>query len=141
MAFFEFIHFSGIIIGFGAIADLSGFARSQYWFFDEYPVVPDLDKTGIGLGMNSIHFAIVAAAVLSVVLACLSSIVISLNKAQVTLAIVGILLVVFALAMSGVRSAWISLPFVFIISFAFSSWPIKAKSSVFALWVSGFVLA
>ncbi len=131
---------SGIIIGFGAIADLTGFARSQYWLFDKYPVVPNLDTVGIGLGMNSIHFAIVAAAVLSVVLACLSSIYISLNKTQVILAIAGILFLVFALAMSGVRSAWISLPFVFIIPFAFSSWSIKEKSSVFALLIIGFVI-
>lgn len=131
---------SGVVVGLGAIADVSGFSRSQYWFFDEYPTVPDLVNVGIGLGMNSIHFGIVAAALLAVLVANLSVTAAGTNKFEIILAVVSILFLGFALAMSGARSGWISLPIIFFISFILSSWPIKIKLLVFALLVLGLLL-
>ena len=130
---------SGIIIGLCAIADLTGFARSQFWYFDEYPSEPDLVTLGIDLGMNSIHFGIVCAAWLAVVVANLGIIVASLNKIEIALAVVSILFLSFALAMSGARSGWISLPFVFFIPFVLSSWSTKTKLLVFMVLALGFI--
>ena len=131
---------SGIIIGFGAIADLTGFARSRFWFFDEYPVQPNLDTIGIGLGMNSIHFGIVIAALLAVVIACLTMMVTRVSKVELVIALASILFLCCALVMSGARSAWLSIPLLFIIPLAFSPWSIRLKVSVFALLVLGLVL-
>ena len=131
---------SGIIIGLGAIAELSGFASSQFWLFDEYPNEPNLDTVGIGLGMNSIHFGIVCAALLAVVVANLSTTVISLTKIEVTLSVISILFLSFALAMSGARSGWVSLPFIFFIPFVLSSWSIKTKLLVFMMFILGFII-
>ncbi len=130
---------SGIIIGFCAIADLSGFARSRFWLFDEYPGEPNLVTVGIGLGMNSIHFAIVTVALLATVIAYFSMSLTRINKVEITLAIISILFLIFALAISGGRSGWISLPFVFIIPFVLSSWSVKMKLSVFVLLILGLI--
>ena len=132
---------SGIIIGLGAIADLSGIARSQFWLFDEYPDEPNLTTVGIGLGMNSIHFAIVTVSLLATVIAYLSMAANRNNKIEIALAVISILFLLFALAMSGGRSAWISLPFVFILPIVMSSWSAKVKLSFFMLLVLVLALA
>jgi len=131
---------SGLVIGFGAIADLTGFARSQFWYFDEYPVQPNLDTWGIGLGMNSIHFGIVTAALLAMVVVSLGMTATRMNKFEITLSIISMVFLCFALAMSGARSAWISLPFIFIIPFVLSPWLTRYKISFFVLLVFGLVL-
>lgn len=130
---------TGIIIGFGAIADSSGFARSKYWIFDEYPDVPNFDTVGIGLGMNSIHFAIVTASILAIVVSSLTIAAKKFNKLEIILIVISILFLSFALAMSGGRSAWISVPFIFGIPFLLSNLSVKLKLSFLIFSVIGII--
>ncbi len=130
----------GLVIGLCAFVDASGFARTKFWFFDEYPVVPNFNTVGIGLGMNSIHFAIVAAAWLAILFASISMLFWKLNKLEIIVSLLSVLLLFFALALSGGRSGWISLPFIFIVPLVFSTWPIKVKAFVFALIIVGLVV-
>jgi len=131
---------SGVIIGLAAIADLTGFARGKFWPFDEYSTQPNLVTVGVGLSMNSIHFGIVTAAVLAVVVAGLSMTASRLSRVEIVLAIISMLFLGFALITSGARSAWISLPFVFFIPFIFSPLAVRVKILVFMLFVLSLLL-
>lgn len=129
---FNLLTLSGIFVGLAALADYTGFARSEYWIFDSYP---DQLNRGVGASLNPIHFALIATSIFAAVVS-FSAMMLSLrNYKYLFYVIASITLLSFAIISSGARTAWISLPLIFIIPFILSPITTKIKLTISGLIV------